>query len=57
MGTYNEARIETLSRRLRRRLRHDGSPQQGFEQSVASIRAEIETLSIRATKGNEEHGR
>ena len=50
--TYNERRMELLSRRLKGRLRHDGTPVRGFEQSVAQIRAEMELLSVREAKGN-----
>lgn len=45
MTTRVERRIEKLQRLLKARTRHDGTARPGFEQNVASIRAEIETLT------------
>lgn len=55
--TWQERRLEKLKRRLEGRLRKDGTPMAGFEQSVASIRAELATLSVRVEKGIGENGR
>lgn len=57
MKTWQERRLEKLKRRLEGRLRKDGTPMAGFEQSVASIRAELATLSVRVEKGIGENGR
>lgn len=48
MSTYEERRMELLQRRLRARTRADGSPQHGYEQNVAAIKAEMELISVRA---------
>lgn len=45
MSTYQERRVDILAKRLKSRTRHDGTPLPGYEQNVATIRAELETLS------------
>lgn len=45
MSTYEERRVQILSERLRRRVKNDGTPLPGYEQNVATIRAELEQLS------------
>lgn len=50
MSTYHERRIEKLAARLKARTRHDGTPLPGFEQNVASIRAELEQISERVAR-------
>lgn len=45
MSTYQERRVDILNKRLRSRTRADGSPLPGYKQNVASIRAELESLS------------
>lgn len=46
-------RIELLEERLQKRLRKDGTPMPGFEQNVASIRAELAALAAAEQKGAE----
>jgi hypothetical protein len=48
MTTQAERRMEKLQQRLKARTRHDGKARPGFEQNVATIRAEMEMLSTRA---------
>lgn len=50
MSTYHERRVEKLQSRLKGRTRHDGTPLPGFEQNVASIRAELEEISERVSR-------
>jgi predicted Zn-dependent protease len=47
MSTFEERRIEKLRQRLKARTKHDGTPRPGFEQNVATIRAELEAMSER----------
>lgn len=61
MSTYHERRMDKLASRLKARTRHDGTPLPGFEQNVATIRAELEQISeraarIEAMKGAEDNG-
>lgn len=61
MSTYHERRMDKLAARLRARTRHDGTALPGFEQNVATIRAELEQISERvaraeAMKGAEDNG-
>lgn len=54
MKTYIETRMEKLQQRLRGRTKADGTALPGFEQNVATIRAEMEQLSVRyAPRKNE----
>lgn len=45
MKTFEQKRIDILQERLKRRTKAGGRPLPGYEQNVAAIRAEIETLS------------
>jgi hypothetical protein len=47
MSTHHERRVEILARRVRARTKHDGTPLPGFEQNVASLRAEMEIINER----------
>jgi len=44
MKTYQERRMEKLEGKLKGRTKRDGTPLPGYEQNVAAIKAEIETL-------------
>lgn len=44
MSTFQERRIDKLQRLLKARTKADGTPRPGYEQNVATIQAEIETL-------------
>jgi hypothetical protein len=47
-----ERRIDKLQQKLKARTKHDGSPRPGYEQNVAAIRAEIETiLNMESNRG------
>ncbi len=50
MSTYHERRMDMLAKRIKGRTRHDGSPMPGFEQNVASLRAEMELISERLAR-------
>lgn len=50
MSTYHERRMDKLASRLKARTRQDGTPLPGFEQNVASIRAEMEQISERVAR-------
>lgn len=52
MKTYEERRIDILARRMKARTRHDGTALPGYEQNVASIRAEIESLAAAEERVN-----
>lgn len=54
--TWQERRLERLKRRLENKLRKDGTPIAGFEQTVASIRAELENLLVRIEQGKVGNG-
>lgn len=47
MASQGERRVDRLSRLLKARTRHDGTPRVGYEQNVAHLRAEIELLTAR----------
>lgn len=51
MSTHQERRLEKLQRMLKARTRHDGTPKPGFSSNVASIRAQIEQLSVEIDNG------
>jgi hypothetical protein len=47
MSTHIERRVDLLAKRLKLRTRKDGTPLPGFEQNVASIKAELAELSAK----------
>lgn len=46
MSTAPERKIEKLQRLIKARTRHDGTARPGFESNVASLRSQLEQLSV-----------
>lgn len=52
MTTFQERRVAKIQRMLKARTKHDGTPRAGYEQNVASLEAELQTLSIAQERKN-----
>lgn len=55
MSFPSERRIDKLQRLLKSRTKADGTPRPGFEQNVATIRAQIEQLTVAPPEDSEEN--
>lgn len=53
MSTHVERRVDVLAKRLKNRTQKDGTPLPGYEQNVASIKAELAQLSVKGNNGGD----